>query len=138
MKDNYGDKVATAAGADEVYLYIAAGVDYADAVLTPKKARKLARKLNRAADRVEAPRGLATNAPVKLTLNQRQAETLMVILGRIGGTTGALGTRTTARKYADEVHALLAHQGLTDDLAELPEYQIDDADRAIYFIGVAE
>lgn len=106
--------------------------------LAPAKARKFARKLNKAADTVEGVEPVRDAYVLRLT--EDQAKTLRVILGRIGGTFGSgyPGQTVTARKYADEVYYALADAGVPDADGD-PRFAIDEAgDRAIYFIGVAE
>lgn len=144
MKDNYGDKidVQTHDESENVYLGVRAGASYADASLTPAKARKLAKKLRRAADEVdggeqvtfddvkhlfEAPRYL-------LDLTQAEAETLAVILYKVGGPTGEIeGTRPSARVHADTVADKLKSVGLDAvELAKSDSYQTEPYS-SIYF-----
>lgn len=59
MRDNYGDTVevegrAGRFGGGRVLLTVSEGEEECSSVLSPEKARKLARKLKRAADAVEA------------------------------------------------------------------------------------
>jgi hypothetical protein len=58
MKDGFGDEIVVSTGhptlSDGVYVSFESGPKYIDMALTPKKARKLAKKLKRAAKAVEA------------------------------------------------------------------------------------
>ena len=147
MKDNYGDKISvskeTSYGDPVVYLSVTADFDdsLTDAALTPAKARKLAKKLRRAADEVEGIERIEREEPFCwLALSDDEAKTLAVILGRIGGTTGVRGDPVTARKYADQIAEALRELGLYGpDIDEAdPRFTVHDFERAIYFVGVAE
>lgn len=151
MKDNYGDKIRVRVngdgGSNVVYLDVTDRDDsykLTDAALTPKKARKLAQKLNMAAAVAD---GTATAGlgGYWLTLTEDQAKTLAVLLGRVGGTAGMLsGQPVTARKYADEIRAQLENHGLVGgDIEDLdPRFTVEPArnmyEGSVYFIGVAE
>lgn len=59
IEDNYGDtaKVEGAPGLGNVYVLVRVPGSVADLALTPKKARRLAKALKKAAKRVERERG---------------------------------------------------------------------------------
>lgn len=154
MKDNWGDPVTVEVEDDHVNLFVSDAFDRVIAELSPAKARKLAKKLRHAADDVDGGRTvrydstedflkslepLYTLPLYTLSLTEDQAKTLRVILGRIGGTAGQLNTPVSARKYADQIATALREVGFgwdADD--EDPRFAIDEHDRAIYFVGVAE
>lgn len=137
MKDNYGDEIRVSAvndgGNPAVYLSVTSSHDDmpTDAALSPAKARKLAKKLRAAADEAD-PRPLVfvdevsfdehadealavvgeAASAYRLTLSQDEAETLAVILAKIGGPMGYPGTGTSARAHADSVFVKLGALGL--------------------------
>lgn len=110
MKDNYGDKVtvSTAFGVvgDVIEMVVSDGDAEAGHVYSPAKARKLAKKLNRAADAIDQPAPRADWC-YTLTLTEDEAETLAVILHKVGG-----DPDTTPRAHANTVRAKLAALGL--------------------------
>lgn len=214
MKDNHGDEIGVYAATD-VYMTVYAGTAFADAALTPKKARKLARKLNKAAAEIEGsvretssvtadgdfevgdvvlvsdapwvsePGGFVAEGhagatgtvvgfgdgyaevevevaglsqyidPSCLTpvaeptpvgyvveLTEDEAKTLAVLLARVGGAVGYMGSAKTARKYAAAVSGKLADLGIADGVLigeSDPRFTVDHGHAdSVYFIGVAE
>lgn len=149
MRDNYGDKITIETGSN-VELTVTDHDEEAVAVLSPAKARKLAKKLRAAADEVD-PRpetsSVSKGEPTYLlALTQEQAETLAVILAKIGGPYGGVSYtgRDSARRHATDVAAQLADLGLDVDALEgRPEYALDDEalgdeKHAIYFAAYAK
>lgn len=145
MKVMHGVEIDVEFGQDFVWLgQHTPGCPEAVAGLTPKQARKLAKKLRRAADEVDGARTVrfdstedflkALEPRYTLTLTEDQAKTLAVILGRIGGTTGFAGSTVTARKYAEEIREQLGIDGLGVELDD-PRFAVI---KGIYFVGVAE
>lgn len=156
MKDNYGDKIIVDTDTEfdhDVSLYVFDSIkgSEAGATLSPAKARKLAKLLKAAANEVDPPHApwekelLAVPRPTKvdewapegfwLALTKEEAETLSVILGRIGGPCGFLG-RTSPRLHASAVADKLAALGVasSDDLEDSGRYEIDrHGGEAIYF-----
>lgn len=140
MKDNYGDKidVQVHGETENVYLGVRAYASYADASLSPAKARKLAKKLRRAADEVDGG-AQVTFDDVKesflpasyymLDLTQAEAETLAVILYRVGGQPDS-----TPRGYVDTVRAKLSSLGLDAEvLNRRPQFAMEAHAASLYF-----
>lgn len=143
MKDIHAAELIVDSGADYVWLGRRAPADtlMSYSGLTPKKARKLARKLLDEADAVEGIERVERDEPFCwLALGEDEAKTLAVILARVGGTAGGLGTPITARKYADAVYHALTEIGLngSDIGGTDPRFTVDPRAAAIYFLGVAE
>jgi hypothetical protein len=145
VKDTYGDKIELAplssVGIIELRVSDSAngdGVITAQADLSPAKARKLARKLRRAADLVEGIEPVESAYTLRLTRDQ--AKTLAVVLSRVGGTTGFQHLPVTARKYADEVYSALGELGFNGVRIgdHDPRFLVDDYQRSVHFVGVAE
>lgn len=148
MKDNFGDDIKVAVDelgdGNNVHLAVHAGTAFADALLTPAKARKLAKKLRRAADEIDGGQAAPTDAlrardgfqlsGYLLDLTQAEAETLAVILYKVGGPTGVLpGTRASARIHADTIADKLTSLGLDREaLAADDRYQTEPFS-SIYF-----
>lgn len=156
MKDNYGDEIIVDADTEfdhDVSLYVFDSIkgSEAGATLSPAKARKLAKLLKAAANEIDPPLApwekelLAVPRPTRvdewapegfwLALTKDEAETLSVILDRVGGPCGwqgATSPRLHANSVAEKLRALGVPSGT--DLEESGRYEIDrHGGEAIYF-----
>lgn len=142
MKDNYGDPILVTHDGEDVSLDVHdnfLGEEPAIATLTPAKARKLAKKLRRAADEIDGGQAAPTDAlrardgfqlsGYLLDLTQAEAETLAVILYRVGGQPDS-----TPRGYADAVRAKLSSLGLDAEvLNRRPQFAMETHAASLYF-----